>query len=73
MEELGNGKLFKFGGGAIALLGVVLGVIGTTSMGLFALYGAMVLVGIGLIKVGERIDQRAAVSATKSRESKGQQ
>lgn len=67
MEEIGSGKLIKFGGGALAVLGVLLGMIGTTSMGLFVLYAVMFVVGAAMVKIGDRIDQQQAESRARAR------
>lgn len=68
MEGLGTGTLIKFSGAALALLCMVLAAIGTTSTGLFALYGVMALVGAGGFKLGAHLEKRQAATSTQRNE-----
>lgn len=55
VEDLGSGKLTKFAGIALVVIGLVLAAIGTSNMGQLVFYGVIVLAGAALIKLGEKI------------------
>lgn len=63
MEGLGSGTLMKFGGAGLAVIGLVLAAIGTSSMGAFVFFGALVLIGAGLVKVGDHLEKRQAAQS----------
>lgn len=66
MEELGTGKLMKYGGGLLVLIGAALAAVGTSSMGAYIFFAALALIGAGLFKVGEHLEKRQAAEASKT-------
>lgn len=67
MEDLGTGKLVKIGGGLLALIGAALAAAGSSSAGTFVFYGVLVVIGAGLLKLGDHLEKREAAQDVKSK------